>query len=119
MYYCFSEAKGGDCIALAAHIKGCSAKEAAQFLSGYVPEEKTDQRPEPSQGFKPLEYLDPDHEAVEAVGFDPEDAKSLGIGYAPRGVLRGTVAVPVRNTDGSIACYIGVTEAKLPPKWHY
>jgi DNA primase len=118
VYYCFSEAKGGDCIALAAHIKGCSAKEAAQFLSGPVPEERTQERPKSSEGFKPLEYLDPDHEAVEAVGFEPEDARALGIGYAPRGVLRGTVAVPMRNTDGSIAGYIGITEAKLPPKWH-
>ncbi len=119
VYYCFSDGKGGDQLALAAHIKGCSVKEAAEWLSNEP--EKAPQAKErsgkPSAGFKPLEYLEPDHEAVMAVGFDPEEAKALGIGYSPRGVLRGTVAVPVRNTDGSIAGYLGITEATLPPKW--
>jgi hypothetical protein len=46
-------------------------------------------------------------------------AQALGIGYAPRGVLRGTVAVPLRKADGAIAGYVGLTEiTKLPPKWH-
>jgi hypothetical protein len=69
-------------------------------------------------GFAPLDYLEPSHEAVEAVGFDPIVAEALGIGYAPKGMLRGTVAVPVRLPDGSLAGYIGITEAKLPTKWH-
>jgi hypothetical protein len=32
--------------------------------------------------------------------------------------MRGTVAVPVRLPDGSLAGYVGITEAKLPTKWH-
>ena len=32
--------------------------------------------------------------------------------------MRGTVAIPIRLEDGSIAGYVGVTEAKLPTKWH-
>jgi hypothetical protein len=32
--------------------------------------------------------------------------------------MRGTVAVPIRLEDGTLAGYIGVTEIeKLPPKW--
>lgn len=115
-FYCFGGKSGGDVIELVAHIQGCGAKEAAQFLMGSVPKEK---KKEAERGFKPLDYLDPDHEAVTAVGFDPEDAKSLGVGYAPRGVLRGTVAVPVRLEDGTLAGYLGVTEATLPGSWRF
>ena len=38
--------------------------------------------------------------------------------YAPRGTLRGTVAVPIRTKDGMLVGYIGITEAKLPPRWN-
>lgn len=117
LFYCFAAEKGGDQLALVAHIRDCSPKEAAAFLGGTDPKEKPTERKKPSEGFKPLDYLDPHHPAVEAVGFAPEDAEALGIGYAPRGVLRGTVAVPVRLEDGRLAGYIGITEAKMPPKW--
>ena len=69
-------------------------------------------------GLEPLQCLEHDHPAVEAVGFDPETAERLGIGYAGRGTMRGTVAIPVRLPDGTLAGYIGITEAKLPKEWH-
>lgn len=114
-YYCFADQKGGDLIQLAAHIKDISVKDAAQFLSSTVPE--ATEAKQTSEKLQPLSYLEPEHEAVLAVGFDPEVAKALGIGYAKKGILRGTVAVPVRLPDGSLAGYIGITEAKLPPKF--
>lgn len=119
VYYCFADGKGGDAIALVAHVNGIGVKEAAAWIAGDTPvrEAVPKEKKGSERGFKPLDYLDPEHEAVAAVGFDPGDATALGIGYAPRGVLRGTVAVPVRSDDGSIAGYIGITEAKLPPKW--
>lgn len=122
VYYCFSDEKGGDQLALIAHIRRCSAKEAAQWLKGDTPKQEEyspEEKAEPSEGFQPLEYLQAAHEAVEALGLDPDVAQALGIGYAPRGVLRGTVAVPLRKADGAIAGYVGLTEiTKLPPKWH-
>lgn len=120
-YYCFADKKGGDVIQLVAHIKDIDVKEAAQWLSGSVPKEKKPRKSKPSEGddFKPLDYLQHDHEAVEAVGFDPEDAKRIGVGYAPRGVMRGTVAIPVRDTTGRLLGYIGVTEALLPGSWRF
>lgn len=81
-----------------------------------VPEEK--EKPADERGFQPLDYLKPDHEAVVALGFDPEDARALGVGFAPRGLHKNTVAVPVRTDDGVLRGYIGVTEAKLPKSWH-
>lgn len=123
-YYCFTDKRGGDAIELVAHINDMSVKEAAGFLAGSVPEERdkkkgTKSEASEAKGFKPLDYLEPDHEAVAAVGFDPEDAKRLGVGYAPRGVLRGQVAIPVRLSDGTLVGYIGVQEAVLPGSWHF
>lgn len=122
VWYSFPLQKGGDVLALVQLINECSTKEAAQFLSGTVPLEKANQPSleegsEARGGFAPLTYLEHDHMAVGALGLEPEDAETLGIGYAPRGTMRGTVAVPIRTDDGTLAGYIGITEARLPPKW--
>lgn len=112
-YYCFTDEKGGDLIALAAHIKNCSMKEAAQFIHSSLTVPPKDERP--AEGMQPLQHLDNNHEAVQAIGFVPEDAAKLGIGYAAKGLMRGTVAVPLRTETGALVGYIGITEARLPP----
>jgi DNA primase len=123
LWYSFALQKGGDVLALVQLVNDCSAKEAAQFLAGDTsPLEKTKKSsPEKSsgseRGFKPLDYLEPDHEAVDAVGFPPDVADAVGIGHAPRGILRGQVAVPIRLPCGQLIGYVGITEATLPPKW--
>jgi len=125
VYYCFGAGKGGDLITLVAHIRQTTAKEAARHISDYFkignsPSTSTVPAtvptvPQTEKGqLKPLDYLQHEHEAVLAVGFDPEVAKSLGIGYAPKGLMRGTVAVPVRLADGTLVGYVGLTEARLP-----
>lgn len=118
-WYSFSAQKGGDCISLVAFVKGLPLKDSALWIAGEAPEPEKSTSAEPSEGFKALDYLDAEHEAVVALGFEPQDAKRLGIGYAPRGILRGSVAIPVRTEQGRLAGYIGVTDAKLPPKWNY
>lgn len=125
-YFCFADKKGGDQIALVAHIMDCSVRDAAVFLAGgnctvpstvhstksTVPESEGGKRGE--RTLAPLSYLEPDHDAVTAVGFDPEFCRAQGIGYATRGIMRGTVAVPIRDEQGTLLGYIGITEAKLP-----
>lgn len=122
VFYCFSAESGGDQLALIAHVRGCSVKDGAQWLVGdqahQAPTKPKEKTVTALDGFKPLDYLVADHPAVEALGFDSDVALALGIGYAPRGILKGTVAVPIRRPDGAIAGYIGLTEIeKLPPKW--
>jgi hypothetical protein len=112
-------------------------KDAAQALAEHVgmtrnssPRNSTSSRnivPEPEsaageEGRKtlaPLSYLDFDHPALAEVGFDPRDAQKLGIGFAPKGIMRGTVAVPVRLSDGTLVGYLGITEARLPKAWQW
>lgn len=120
VWYSFPLQRGGDVLALVQLVQDCDVKEAAKFLAGIKPLEKAE-RPSPERGaergFRPLAYLEPEHPAVEALGMEADDAATLGIGYAPRGTLRGMVAVPIRTDDGTLAGYIGITEAKMPPKW--
>lgn len=124
VWYSFALGKGGDVIALVQLVNNVDAKTAAQWIVGDTAPEKKPSAGSSSKGgearggFTALTYLEPRHPAVEALGIEPDVAELLGIGYAPRGVLKDTVAVPVRNPDGTIAAYIGLTEiAKLPPKW--
>ncbi|MBV9669752.1 MAG: hypothetical protein JOZ43_02250 [Acidobacteriales bacterium] len=129
-FYCFSGNTGGDQIALVAHIKDVGAKDAANAIATWkalIPRNNTVPRsqgavpvPESARGeetkkFPPLAYLECEHPAVDAIGFDAAFAKMHGIGYAGKGILRGTVAVPFRDETGVLLGYIGITDAKLPP----
>jgi hypothetical protein len=37
-----------------------------------------------------------DHITVEALGLSQETAEALGIGYAPKGMMKAYVAIPIR-----------------------
>jgi hypothetical protein len=56
---------------------------------------------------------------VEALGLSQETAEAHGIGYAPKGMTKGYVAIPIRLPTGELTGYIGVTEAKLPKEFHF
>jgi DNA primase len=124
LWYCFKSCGGGDQLALIAKVRKCSPKQAAEWLTGDVGGTST-HRAEPSSGtvpesgsFLPLTYLEADHEAVTAVGLEPEIAELIGAGYAPRGTMKGSVLVPIRLPTGELIGYLGVTECLTPQKWH-
>ena len=133
---CPDPKKGGyDCIALAAHVLGCNQQKAAETIARHfgtgtstgkststsrsptVPESEA--KSDSTKKAKLLalaEKLDPEHILVDTIGFDTDLAKKAGIGYyGDRGILAGTVAVPVYDKDTKeLLGYIGITEAKLP-----
>jgi hypothetical protein len=116
-FYCFADKKGGDQIALVAHVRQCGNKEAAQAIASHYslgqaavkaaagPKEP----PAPTaKGLQPLGYLEADNQAVQALGVSAETAKLFESGYAAKGVLRGRYAVPIKQKDGSLVAYVGV-----------
>lgn len=121
-YYCFAQAKGGDLIALASHIQGVSQRDAAVFIdqgSGKgetVKDTVPPQRPQPQgaqeKSLQPLQYLEPTHPKVQELGISAETATLFGAGYAPKGVLRGRFAVPVKSRDGKLLAYCGIAVEK-------
>lgn len=132
-FYCHAAEAGGDRVALLAHVRGSKPypvfKELAEKrptevprepapAPATVPEEKEEGGGE-GRGFRPLPYIDPNHQAVSALGFLPETAKALGIGWCPRGHHRGGVAIPLRREDGRLVGYISLADGivKMPPQW--
>lgn len=122
VFYCFANGKGGDLIQLVSHIREVPVKEAAAFIAeragltstGTSTVNSSVPAKDGGKVFAPLSYLESEHPAVDAVGFDTEFAKKHGIGYAGKGILRGTVAIPFRDEKGNLLGYIGITDAKLP-----
>jgi len=115
-FYCFGGHTGGDVIALVAHIHGSSMKEAAAFLADdggegkrtaettTVPEERTK---EAARSLQPLSYLQPEHEGVQKLGVSVETCRVFGAGYAPKGIMRGRLAIPVHDWEGTLVAYCG------------
>lgn len=113
LFYCFKGCGGGDQLALISMVKKVTVQEAALWLVG------GDERPaKVASDFQPIDYLEPNHEAVVAAGLEPEVAEAIGAGYAPKGTMRGNVLVPIRLPDGTLIGYIGVEEIIPPPRWH-
>ncbi len=109
VWYCFGDCSiGGDMIDLMAKVRRVSLRTAAAEIH---------QAFEPSavkEAFQPLDYLQPEHESVP---LDIKNARDLGVGYSPKGILRGTIAVPLRLPDGTLLGYLGVpcgTDLRLP-----
>ncbi|MDF2233154.1 CHC2 zinc finger domain-containing protein [Albimonas sp. CAU 1670] len=124
VFYCFGARTGGDMISLAAHVQDCGLKEAAAFLagdSGTVPGDSTSSRNGPQEQvpeerrrgngerrlLKPLEHLQPAHPKVLALGLTEETCRAFGAGYAPKGVLRGRLAIPIHDWAGELVAYCG------------
>ncbi len=120
-FYCFSAKEGGDCIALAAHIRDLPMKDAAHYIVEHIDGAPDKEPKEPEREaqhnapLQPLTYLHHEHEAVQALGIGVKTAKSLGIGYAKKGMMRGRVAIPIREEDGTLVGYCGFSADADPP----
>jgi hypothetical protein len=129
-FYCFAEKKGGDCIALYAHVRECNNYDAALALSQHFrvggksadpprAEERqpahTTRQPAPQTrdlaqdgGLQPLSYLEPQHEVLDLLGLSPAVCEALGAGYAPKGTMIGRICFPLRLPDGALIGYVGL-----------
>lgn len=113
LFYCFAPEcqTGGDLIELVAHCRQMSTRDAALEVQAAF-----GARPAPPDGLdKVAGYLDPDHAAVQALGFTAEAATALGIGYAGRGIMKGRVLIPLRMADGTLTGYAGFSSSLDPP----
>ena len=106
-------------------------KEAAEFLAASltksgelvptnsqatvpytVPEKK-------KAGFNPLTYLVADHPSVQALGISPETALHFGAGFAPKGIMRGRLAIPIHDAQGQLVAYCGRTVSDENPSYFF
>jgi hypothetical protein len=140
--------KGGDCIALCAHVMQTTNYEAAQYLakqigmnSRTVDSETVysttvsknratapqNEKREPTRQFDPDEYLSKltYSEEIGALGISEADAQALGIGFVNTGLHRGRIAIALRWPSGEIAGFgsveggtIKLPNKFIPPKVH-
>ena len=126
-FYCHEAHEGGSVLDLVMHVKNVGLIDAAKFIekskAKKTPEEPKHEKKQEQKhdGFNPLSHLAHEHKDVQAMGFPPEVATALGIGFASRGLMRGFVALPLRDEQGVLTGYVGVpagTEVKTPTTWH-
>src|SRR4029077_12455798 len=124
-YYCFAEGKGGDLIALTAHIRDLSQRDAALLVQNHfensapvnsarstVPVPATSPRPPvEARVLRPLDYLQY-AEAVGGLGLSEATCTHFGAGYAPKGIMRGRFAVPIHDRQGTLLAYVGIAVAQ-------
>lgn len=107
-YYCFGECeKGGDTIELVSRMRGLSHKDAALEIAKHFGLETTKEPTTPRE-LEPLKHLQTDHKDVLTLGLSEETLKHFGAGYAPKGIHRGKLAVPIFEEDGTLVAYVGI-----------
>jgi hypothetical protein len=116
-FYCHSPKCrcGGDLIALIAHVQGLEMRDAALLLQNHLWPK--------AQELKALDYLIAQCERVQALGLPAHVATAIGAGYAPRGILAGRIALPLRLPSGKLVAYVGIgldlePEVKFPKQFY-
>lgn len=117
LYFCFGGCGGGDVIKLVACCRRIGTKEAASEIAAHFtgnssPQPTGASRTVPQNekaGFNPLTYLEATHEAVQALGVSSDTCGAFGAGYAPKGILRGRMALPIHDKGGLLLAYCGRT----------
>ena len=104
-------------------MRDCDAKTAAQWIAdstGTIPQNTTVPRKgtvpqEQKAGFNPLTYLEASHESLAGLDVAASTFEAFGAGYAPKGILRGRLAIPIHSRDGVLLAYCGRTVRNESP----
>ena len=124
VFYCFAPEcrKGGDAIELTAKVRQISTKGSCARVAGALPRLPPQGRTAENPLHK-IDYLEAEHEAVQASGIAADVARMLGIGYAGKGTMIKRVLFPIGTEDGKLVGYIGYNkdldpQVKLPKTFH-
>ena len=116
-WYCHGRCKtGGDVIKLVAAMRHIEPREAAlQIQEHFGSPSPTVNRPRDSgnadrsiQLENVLKRLQPEHEAIQALGVSPETARLFESGYNPSGVQKGRYSVAIRDFSGQLVTFAGI-----------
>jgi DNA primase len=124
LFYCFAAKIGGDVIALTAHIRGTTVKEAADELNrtfGTVQNSTSTvsksratapkaQEARKQPAFDPEAYaarLDASHASLARLGISAETLKDWKAGYSNSGTNRGRLAIALHDRDGNVLGFAG------------
>ena len=123
-WYCHGRCKtGGDIIKLVATVRRIEPREAAlQIQEHFGSQSRTVNRPRDSgntdratQLSRVLERLQPEHEAIQALGISPETARLFESGYNPSGVQAKRYSDAIRDTAGVLVTFAGIALGDQQP----
>lgn len=147
-WYCFGCKRGGNVLDFVAAREGMTLRAAAVALNDWFslglgsPEGPAKPASEPAVVAAPaaepvaepaanlpltfaLKTLDPAHALVAALGLSAATVNHFGLGYCSKGLLKGRIAVPIRNGKGELVAYGGLLpdltsdgRYLFPPKFH-
>lgn len=116
VFYCFGCKSGGDMIELAARVNAYAGDDrlrraaldiARHFGVGNGSPEPAHRQDRSEGPLRPLDYLDPEHASLRELGLSKQTCEHFGAGYAPKGIMRGRLAIPIHDADGKLLAYCG------------
>jgi DNA primase len=116
VFYCFARKSGGDMIELVAHMRGYAGEDrvaragldiANHFGIGHSSPKRAIEQQQSAGPLRPLDYLDPEHASLRELGLSKETCEHFGAGYAPKGIMRGRLAIPIHDAEGKLLAYCG------------
>ena len=121
VWFCFGQecSRGGDLIELVARVQKVSQKEAALAIARHfklVPSASPERPRNTPKALDPLPYLEAEHELLSSLGIKSDTLKHFGAGYAPKGIMRGRLAIPIREESGVLVAYCGRAVRGEEPK---
>ena len=150
VFHCFSQCGGGNVLDLVMKIESCSIREAGEKLSDWfglkfersgrigasVTKEIAKKKDAPSPPPQPiatseahpnppldraLKDLNADHPYLVTRGLTIPTIKTFGIGFCTRGLMRGRIAIPIHDGQGTLVAYAGraVEDAVADAKGKY
>lgn len=60
-----------------------------------------------------------EHPYLEQRGIGPQAVAEFGLGYCPRGILAGRIAIPIHNPDGELVAYAGRHPKGKAPRYKF
>lgn len=64
-------------------------------------------------------HLRREHPYLESRGIGQEAVEEFGLGYCPRGILAGRIAIPIHNGKGELVAYVGRHPKGNAPKYKF
>lgn len=143
-WYCFGCKQGGNVLDFVARRENVTMRAAAVTLDewfglGLAPRSESQETerqpnspaaaPEEVRANEPLTFalktLDPANASVAALGLSAATVSHFGLGFCSKGLLKGRIAVPIRNRKGDLLAYAGLAadlaaadRYLFPPKFH-
>ena len=103
LWHCFGDCNGGgDIIELVARMQKVSQKQAAEMIAAHFMATPSP----PVKKLEPIDYLDPDHASLHALGISKETCLHFKAGYKNKGLFSGRLAIPIYR-EGELLAYCG------------